>query len=93
MFITLRGTNDLGETVVLTTRTNLDGSYSFTDLRPGFYTILESQPEGFLDGSESLGSLGGTIGDDRFMDIDLTGLFRDGTDYNFGELEEGGGEN
>jgi hypothetical protein len=89
VFITLRGTNDLGETVVLTTRTNADGFYSFAGLRPGFYTILETQPVEYLDGQESIGSLGGSVDDDRFFDIDLTGLFRDGTDYNFGEREEG----
>jgi hypothetical protein len=91
VYITLRGTNDLGETVVLTTRTGEDGSYAFTGLRPGVYSILESQPEGYEDGSENLGSLGGSVGDDRFFDIDLTGANRDGTDYNFGETTSGGG--
>jgi hypothetical protein len=90
VFITLRGTNDLGETVVLTTRTNADGAYAFAGLRPGFYTLLETQPEGLEDGAENVGTLGGVVCDDKFMDIDLTGLFRDGTDYNFGEREEGG---
>lgn len=90
VFITLRGTNDLGETVVLTTRTMADGSYSFANLRPGVYTILETQPEGYFDGTENVGTLGGSVADNKFFDIDLTGVNRDGRDYNFGELLEDG---
>ncbi len=42
--ITLTGTNDLGNPVNLSTTTNASGFYEFTNLRPGSYTITETQP-------------------------------------------------
>jgi hypothetical protein len=87
--ITLRGTNDLGEEVMLTTYTDSDGAYKFENLRPGTYEIVESQPEGWDDGLESPdgGSLGGTVGDDQYSNIQLTAANMNGTGYTFGEQE------
>jgi hypothetical protein len=83
--ITLNGTDDLGRTVVLTTTTDASGAYSFTNLRPGVYTILEQQPDGYVDGKDTLGSLGGEQGDDKFFNIYL-GDGQSGEWYNFAEL-------
>jgi len=44
--VKLTGTDDLGNPVSLTTTTAADGSYSFATLRPGTYTVVETQPAG-----------------------------------------------
>ena len=41
------------------TTTNASGAYSFGNLRPGTYTLTETQPAGLLDGKDTAGSLGG----------------------------------
>ena len=45
--IDLTGTDDLGASVALATTTNAAGDYSFTNLRPGTYSVVESQPAGY----------------------------------------------
>ncbi|HUB24782.1 MAG TPA: SdrD B-like domain-containing protein, partial [Tepidisphaeraceae bacterium] len=62
----LAGTNDLGSAVSLQTSTASNGSYSFSNLRPGTYTVTETPPPGLLPGiqnssgsSESLAITGG----------------------------------
>ncbi len=58
--VTLTGTNDLGPITPITTTTNYtDGSYSFTGLRPGTYTVTEPPPEptGFLQGLNTRGNV------------------------------------
>ena len=83
--IALTGTDDLGNSVNLHTTTAADGSYSFTGLRPGAYTITETQPKGFLQGTNNVGSLGGTTANDAFMfNLDPGAV---GLNYNFGELD------
>jgi hypothetical protein len=45
LLVTLTGINSVNNQAVnLTTRTNLDGSYAFTDLLPGTYTITITTP-------------------------------------------------
>ncbi len=68
--------------------TGSDGSYHFTDLGAGTYRVAESQPSNYLDGKETLGTIGGasqgTVGADQFT---LTLAASDtATGYNFGEL-------
>ena len=46
--IILTGTNDLGQSVRVTTTTDANGYYIFTGLRPGTYTVTEVQPTGAL---------------------------------------------
>src|SRR5262249_12633696 len=60
--VTLTGTNNLGESVLLTVFTDDSGAYSFTNLRPGTYTLTEAQPDEYLDGKDSIGTQGGTAG-------------------------------
>jgi large repetitive protein len=59
--ITSTGTDDLGRPVNTSTTTAADGSFTFTDLRPGTYTLTQpSQPAGTVNGLTSAGPLGGT---------------------------------
>ena len=84
--VTLNGTDYLGNTVTLTTTSNAStGAYSFPNLRPGTYAIAETQPLGYLDGKDTIGTRGGSSTNDLFSAISL-GAGVDGKDYNFGEL-------
>ncbi|MBY0309334.1 MAG: hypothetical protein K2Q09_11380, partial [Phycisphaerales bacterium] len=83
--VTLTGTNDLGQSVSLTTTTNASGFYSFGNLRPGTYVLTETQPAGYLDGKDTIGTPGGTTANDVFSSIVLAAGFN-GVQNNFGEL-------
>ena len=85
VFITLTGTDDQGRAVSLTAVTDNSGSYHFSSLRPGTYALTETQPAGYRDGSDSLGSLGGDLSNDAFTNIVLRAN-QNGIEYNFGEL-------
>ena len=82
--ITLTGTDDLGNAVNVTTTTGAGGLYTFGTLRPGNYTISETQPVGFLDGKDTIGTPGGTSGNDVFSNIVLT-EGTNGSNNTFGE--------
>jgi hypothetical protein len=82
--ITLTGADFLGRPVRATTQTGGDGLYQFTGLLAGNYTITETQPAGYLQGQNTVGSLGGTKGQDQFFVA--VGQNVAGVDYNFGEL-------
>jgi hypothetical protein len=76
--------------VTLTTITAPDGSWSFTGLPPGDYTVTEVQPGGWLDGQDSRGTVGATpLGDDSISDV-ISGITlgpgATGIEYNFGEI-------
>lgn len=53
------------------TTTGADGTYAFTGLVAGTYTVTETTPAGMADGGEVAGSLGGTVTDDVIADIVL----------------------
>lgn len=86
--VTLTGTDDHGTPVNLTTTTDASGAYAFANLRPGTYTLTETQPPAWDDGGDSVGSLGGTAGNDTLSAITLS-AGQSGTGYNFGELGQG----
>jgi fimbrial isopeptide formation D2 family protein/uncharacterized repeat protein (TIGR01451 family) len=86
VLITLNGTDWNGSPVTRTLQTNTFGEYNFTNLLPGNYTIIETQPGGYLDNAETVGSAGGTsLLNDRFSVLNL-GQNVVGEGYNFGEI-------
>ena len=86
--LTLTGTDIDGNPVSLTTTTGLDGTYRFMNLPQSDaagYTLTETQPTGFDDGQDTLGTAGGTLGNDTVTGIVLPAL-GSGMDYIFAEL-------
>jgi hypothetical protein len=81
--VTLRRTDTTGTPDVVLLTGN-DGTFSFTNVGPGTYSIIESQPGAFLDGTDAAGSQGGTTGNDTISNIVLAGGTT-GTGNNFGE--------
>jgi hypothetical protein len=60
------------------------GLCSFVNLRPGNYTLTETQPAGFLQGIHSIGTAGGSlIATDQFSVSLAQGV--NGLNYNYGE--------
>lgn len=58
---------DDGGDVIAQTRTDAGGSYIFTTLAPGVYSVRELQPAGFFHGGQVVGDAGGQIGDDDLL--------------------------
>lgn len=84
VLITLTGTDDLGASVTRTTLTAADRTYTFDNLRPGTYTVRQTQPTDFLDGAVRVGTSGGTAGTNEVTGITLvSGTV--GTGYDFAE--------
>jgi hypothetical protein len=82
---------DSSDAFVGTVDTAADGSYILdVNLRPGTYQIVQTQPSGYLDGSETAGSLGGTVQDGQdnnaIVDVTVTAGSADGVGYNFAEI-------
>ena len=77
--------------VVAATVTDPQGAYHFADLEAGDYQLVEVQPNGWLDGKDTAGTIAGQrVGQainpgDRIEQISL-GWGENGLDYNFGEL-------
>jgi hypothetical protein len=89
--IALTGTDDLGRPVSPPPQqTDSDGAYLFLNLRPGSYTITETQPAGYLQGIDSLGTAGGSLAatDQFFVQL---GAGVNGLNYNYGERPPAGG--
>ena len=85
--VTLTGKDKNGKDVNLTVITDKDGHYSFKGLTPGTYSVTETQPQGWEDGKDSLGtgvSKPGTLGNDKVTEIAVA-AGESGVDYNFGE--------
>lgn len=83
--VTLTGVDDLGNPVTVTTTTDGNGNYLFDGLRPGTYTVTELQPPAWFDGSDVLGTGGGTLGNDSQSAITLAGG-QHAVAHNFGEI-------
>ena len=84
--IVLNGTDDLGQSVAIRTRTDGDGRYRFDGLRPGTYGVSERQPDGFDDALDFLGGAGGVLGNDVLSAIALS-QGSDTAGYNFSEVK------
>jgi uncharacterized repeat protein (TIGR01451 family) len=82
--VRLVGTDDLGHAVRKNVVTDSAGRYRFLQLRPGTYSVNEIQPSTFVDGIESLGSLGGVAKNDSFRSVSVR-PGDVGDNYNFGE--------
>jgi hypothetical protein len=85
MPVTLTGVDDLGRAVNLTQTTAADGSYAFTNLRPGIYTLGEAGPDGYLTGKDAAGAAGGAVSPDQIANIKLNQGVAAGSN-NFAEL-------
>jgi hypothetical protein len=91
--ITLTGADDLGNAVNRTVQTDANGIYAFANVGPSNadgYTLTESQPAGFADGRDTLGTVNSILmGDDSVNDVFSALPISDGgslgENYNFGE--------
>ena len=86
--ITLTGTDIEGNPVSRTVTTNANGAYSFTDLPvsgSSGYTLTETQPNGFADGLDTVGSLGGALTANDRTTVAINTPGGSGTGYDFGE--------
>ncbi len=86
--LVLAGTDSLGNPVNDTATTDANGDYLFSNLAQGTYSVTETQPRGFRDGIESVGT-GATASaaDNVFTQLGL-GADTDAVAFNFGELNE-----
>ena len=82
--ITLTGTTSTNVAVSLNQYTKSDGTYLFNNLAAGKYTIKETQPTSLTDGTDIVGTLGGTMTNDQFATITVAAS-ANGTKYDFGE--------
>lgn len=82
--MTLTGIDVFGNAVSHSTLTGAGGGYSFSGLMAGTYTIIETQPAGYQQGTNRVGNLGGTLAGDTIT-VDV-GEGQNGTNYDFGEV-------
>ncbi|MDR0182051.1 SdrD B-like domain-containing protein [Lysobacter arvi] len=90
--VTLTGTDRNGDPVNLTTTTGADGTYSFTGLVAGNYTVTEpTQPTGTLNGRTVAGIAGGTPSVPAVVPSAIgaiaLGANQAATGYDFGEIQ------
>jgi len=76
--------------IVSTVRTDVDGRYEFDTLKPGVYSIEASQPAGYSDGIDSIGTIQGQpVGSNHLNDLHSEVHLKQGQhgiEYNFGEV-------
>ena len=84
--VRLTGIDDRGGEVSALATSGIDGAFTFAGLRPGTYTMTETQPAGLLDGDDAAGSLGGTVADDVISGI-VVSAAQAGTGYAFTEVQ------
>ncbi len=69
--------------------TATDGSFSFTNLPAGTYALTESQPTGWTDGSDTAGTLGGSIAVNDTISGIVVPVAASGMNYRFAERGTG----
>jgi uncharacterized repeat protein (TIGR01451 family) len=82
--VTLSGTDAAGASVNRSTTSDANGAYLFADVLGGTYTLTETQPAVYADGSDAVGSAGGTLDNDVISAITLP-VRTHATGYLFGE--------
>lgn len=88
--VLIRLLNEQGSEVAQT-RTDAQGNYSFFDLEPGTYSLVEETPEGYLEGGARVGWIDDLVSSDAFTDgpnrIDqiVLGPGQNGTRFDFCE--------
>jgi len=89
--MTMAFMTDADGNLVADTFTDSVGDYWFNDLLPGEYSIYEIQPDSFVDGIDTVGSVDGVtrgeiLENDKFGTVVLEGGDV-GVDYDFGEIQ------
>lgn len=69
--IKLAGTTSASVAVSRTTLSESSGYYEFTELVAGTYSLSETQPQAFLDGTDASGSSAATVTDDHIANLVL----------------------
>jgi hypothetical protein len=92
--ITLTGTSTGGAAITISHTTDASGYYSFTGLQPGTYKLTESQPTGYLEDTNNVGTVNGVTDGSLTSTVDVMSTItlascNDGINYNFGELKQG----
>ena len=81
---------NLDDGTVYTDTTDENGFWFVGGLTPGRYEVTEEQPDGYIDGLDAAGNLGGTPhnpNEDWINNFSLTSGM-EGVEYNFGELKK-----
>ncbi len=91
--VALTGTDFLGNAVSMSATTDSDGAYIFANLQPGTYSITETQPAGYNQGIDTVGTAGGslTATDKFFVSLAQDAIGLNGLNYNFGEQPQATG--
>ncbi len=76
--------HDANGILVATVTTDANGNYSFGNLLAGNYQIVETQPNGYGEGTDTVGSEGGNLGTTDVINAAL-GAGAAGVNNNFGE--------
>ena len=87
--ITLTGTDDLAQPIHTVVSTDAGGHYALNELRPGTYTITETQPSGYYSGKNPIGTQGGTVGPNDTLTSIILQPGVNGAGNNFAELSAG----
>jgi hypothetical protein len=91
--LVLEGTDDEGNPVSRTAVTDIDGRFTFADLRPGTYSLRQVQPLNYMSAAPAEVGDGFTVdGTSDPLDLDhvfgiRVGSGQDGAGYNFQETE------
>jgi serine-aspartate repeat-containing protein C/D/E len=79
---------DQNGSVIATTQTDDQGRYQFTNLRPGNYSVRETQPAGFIQGGQKAGTVGGDASTPDLIRSIVLGQGINAEEYNFCEQRE-----
>jgi hypothetical protein len=83
--IQIRLLNAVNNAVVQTTNTDAAGLYSFVGLSAGTYRIIEGPTPGYIDGKDTVGTLGSNSNDNDQFNAIVLPINQIGVGYNFGE--------